>query len=72
MEKLGEGTYGLVYKVQDVATQLIYALKQIKMEEKNEGIPSTCLREIAILKMLKCPNIVRYAFAYLLTEDCTR
>jgi cyclin-dependent kinase len=37
----------------------IYALKKIKLETEQEGIPSTAIREIALLKELQHPNIVR-------------
>ncbi len=36
------------------------ALKKIRLENEDEGIPSTALREISILKELKHPNIVEY------------
>merc|ERR1719486_1395379 len=58
LEKVGEGTYGIVYKAQDSAGD-IYALKTIRLENEDEGIPSTAIREIALLKELKHPNIVR-------------
>ena len=34
------------------------ALKQIRLEHEDEGIPSTAMREISILKELKHQNIV--------------
>eukprot|EP00913_Durusdinium_trenchii_P032127 g30085.t1 len=40
IEKVGEGTYGVVYKAQDSAGE-IYALKTIRLEAEDEGIPST-------------------------------
>ena len=36
----------------------IVADKEIKLENEDEGIPSTAMREISILKELKHPNIV--------------
>lgn len=59
MEMIGEGTYGVVYKARDVETGEIYALKKIRLESEDEGIPSTAIREIALLKELQHPNIVR-------------
>lgn len=58
LEKVGEGTYGVVYKAQDSAGE-IYALKTIRLEAEDEGIPSTAIREISLLKELQHPNIVR-------------
>ena len=59
IEVIGEGTYGIVYKARDTDTGEIYALKKIRLESEDEGIPSTAIREIALLKELQHPNIVR-------------
>jgi serine/threonine protein kinase len=55
---LGEGTYGVVYKARDVETDEIVALKRIRLEVEDEGIPSTALREISLLRELEHCNIV--------------
>ena len=55
---LGEGTYGVVYKAKDLQTGNIVALKRIRLEVEDEGVPSTAMREISILKELNHPNIV--------------
>ncbi len=57
--KLGKGTYGSVYKAQKTNTNEIIAIKKIKLDVDSEGIPSTALREISILKKMTHPNIVR-------------
>jgi serine/threonine protein kinase len=57
-KNIGEGTYGVVYKAKDTVTNEIVALKQIRLENEDEGIPSTAMREISILKELKHPYIV--------------
>lgn len=59
IEMIGEGTYGVVYKAKDIKTGEIFALKKIRLESEDEGIPSTAIREIALLKELQHPNIVR-------------
>lgn len=56
--QIGAGTYGVVYKARDVETGEIFALKKIRLESEDEGIPSTAIREIALLKELQHPNIV--------------
>ncbi|TKR62020.1 hypothetical protein L596_026037 [Steinernema carpocapsae] len=59
LEKVGEGTYGVVFKGHLRGDkQQIVALKRIRMDLDNEGVPSTAMREIAILKELSHPNIV--------------
>ncbi|KAF8907028.1 kinase-like domain-containing protein [Gymnopilus junonius] len=59
IEKVGEGTYGVVYKAKDVGSGEIVALKKIRLEAEDEGVPSTAIREISLLKELKDENIVR-------------
>lgn len=59
IKQVGEGTYGVVHMARDVDTQEIFALKAIRLESEDEGIPSTAIREIALLKELQHPNIVR-------------
>lgn len=59
LEKIGEGTYGVVYKAKDKKNGKIVALKRIRLEAEDEGIPSTAIREISLLKELRHPNIVR-------------
>ena len=58
-EKVGEGTYGVVYKAIDTHTKDIVALKKIRLENEEEGMPSTAMREISLLNELKHGNIVK-------------
>lgn len=60
VEKIGEGTYGVVYKARDKQSGLVLALKKIRLEQEEEGIPSTAIREISLLKELQHENVVRY------------
>lgn len=92
-EKLGEGTYGVVYKALDTVTQVsasfvvlfvgcggflqqtlstrgfwlclpllvsqdVVALKKVRVDAWDEGVPATALREIAVLKEISHDNIV--------------
>jgi len=52
LQKVGEGTYGDVYKAKDKQTDRIVAMKKIKLEHTEEGVPSTAIREISLLKEL--------------------
>lgn len=58
IEKIGEGTYGVVYKGRHKKTNRLVALKKIRLESEEEGVPSTAIREISLLKELQHPNIV--------------
>ncbi|KAK4841956.1 hypothetical protein QYF36_013225 [Acer negundo] len=59
VEKIGEGTYGVVYKARDRITNETIALKKIRLEQEDEGVPSTAIREISLLKEMQHGNIVR-------------
>ncbi|KAE8150951.1 kinase-like domain-containing protein [Aspergillus avenaceus] len=60
IEKIGEGTYGVVYKARELThPNRIVALKKIRLEAEDEGVPSTAIREISLLKEMNDPNIVR-------------
>jgi len=58
LQKIGEGTYGVVYKARNRETGQYIALKKIRLENEDEGIPSTAIREISILKEMIHPTIV--------------
>ncbi|TGZ63353.1 hypothetical protein CRM22_006966 [Opisthorchis felineus] len=58
LEKIGEGTYGVVYKCRNKRNSRLAALKKIRLENDEEGVPSTAIREISLLKELQHPNIV--------------
>ncbi|OJJ55331.1 hypothetical protein ASPSYDRAFT_81450 [Aspergillus sydowii CBS 593.65] len=57
--KLGEGTFGEVYKARAKRDDSIVALKKILMHNERDGFPITALREIKLLKMLSHANIMR-------------
>lgn len=63
LEKVGEGTYGKVYKARERATGKIVALKKTKLHEDEEGVPPTTMREISILRMCsRDSHVVKYVF----------
>ncbi|EGT45649.1 CBN-CDK-5 protein [Caenorhabditis brenneri] len=59
MEKIGEGTYGTVFKARNKSSGEIVALKRVRLDDDDEGVPSSALREICILRELKHRNVVR-------------
>ncbi|XP_060800454.1 cyclin-dependent kinase 11B isoform X2 [Amyelois transitella] len=58
LNRIEEGTYGVVYRARDKTTEEIVALKRLKMEKEKEGFPITSLREINTLLKGQHPNIV--------------
>ncbi|XP_045609801.1 cyclin-dependent kinase 9 isoform X1 [Procambarus clarkii] len=58
LAKIGQGTFGEVFKARDRRTGKVVALKKILMENEKEGFPITALREIRILKLLRHDNVV--------------
>ena len=56
---MGEGAYGVVYKALDTVLEKHVALKKIKLETEEEGIPTTALREMTLLRHLDHPNVVK-------------
>ncbi|KAL6122776.1 hypothetical protein NUSPORA_00033 [Nucleospora cyclopteri] len=59
LEKIGEGTFGIVYKAVEKDTGALVALKKIRPRNEDEGIPATTIREIILLKNLNHPNIIK-------------
>jgi len=58
IEKIGQGAYGVVFKGKNIKTGEIVAMKKIRLESQDQGVPSTTIREIMLLKELQHPNIV--------------
>ncbi|KAG8348160.1 Protein kinase domain [Trypanosoma vivax] len=57
---LGEGTYGVVLRARSKVTGAEYAVKKVRPEMLQEGIPATTLREVTLLRELSDnPNIVQ-------------
>lgn len=58
LTKIGQGTFGEVFKARHRQTRQIVALKKVLMENEKEGFPITAIREIKILQLLKHENVV--------------
>ena len=58
IEKVGEGTYGVVFKGRHKKRGEIVAMKKVKCQYHDDGIPSSTVREISLLRDLIHPNIV--------------
>eukprot|EP00118_Oscarella_pearsei_P009582 m.55817 g.55817 ORF g.55817 m.55817 type:complete len:402 (+) comp34503_c0_seq3:81-1286(+) len=58
LNRIGEGTYGVVYRARDTKTGEIVALKRVRMEKERDGLPISSLREIMLLLKLRHTNVV--------------
>ena len=58
LNRVGEGTYGVVYRARDRGTGEIVAIKRVKMKGETGGLPISSLREIALLARLEHENVV--------------
>eukprot|EP00117_Sycon_ciliatum_P038897 scpid46869/ scgid28828/ Cyclin-dependent kinase 11B; Cell division cycle 2-like protein kinase 1; Cell division protein kinase 11B; Galactosyltransferase-associated protein kinase p58/GTA; PITSLRE serine/threonine-protein kinase CDC2L1; p58 CLK-1 len=58
LNRIEEGTYGVVFRGKEKKTGRIVALKKLKMEKEKEGFPITSLREVNTLLKSKHPNVV--------------
>jgi len=58
-DKIGEGTYGKVYRAVDRRTGQRVAIKKIVIVYEDDGVPATAIREIALLKNCNHPNVIR-------------
>ncbi|KAJ5462629.1 hypothetical protein N7475_007573 [Penicillium sp. IBT 31633x] len=60
IEKAGEGAYGVVYRARELNhPNRIVALKKVRLDCEDEGIPSTAIREISLLKEMNDRNVVQ-------------
>ena len=59
LNKIDEGSYGIVFRAREKATSKIYAIKKVKLEREKEGFPITALREITLMMKIEHQNIVK-------------
>lgn len=59
VEKLGEGSYGKVYKAVSRSNGDVFAVKKIRIVYEDGGVPGTAIREISLLKECDHPNVVK-------------
>ena len=48
-------------QARDRLTGDVITLKKLKLERQDEGIPSSAIREVSLLRELQHPHIVRHA-----------
>ncbi|CAO3615691.1 unnamed protein product [Cunninghamella blakesleeana] len=57
--KIGEGTYGEVFKAVCKKSNGMVALKRIQLNMFQGGVPTTAIREVALLKEINHNNVIR-------------
>ena len=57
---LGKGGFGEVFKVKNNLDSQIYAIKRIKLDQKNKQLTRKLRREVELLSRLNHENVVRY------------
>ena len=60
MCNLGKGGFGEVFKVKNNLDSQIYAIKRIKLDQKNKQLTRKLRREVELLSRLNHENVVRY------------
>ncbi|XP_059653614.1 cell division control protein 2 homolog [Cornus florida] len=59
IEKIGEGSFHVVYKCRDRVTKKTFSLKRISFRGEEEGVPSSVIKQISLLKGLDHVSIIR-------------
>nr|GMD35830.1 probable serine/threonine-protein kinase At1g54610 [Ipomoea batatas] len=59
LEKIGQGTYSTVFQARDLDSGRIVALKKVRFDHLEPGSVQFMAREIAILRRLDHPNIIK-------------
>ncbi len=65
LSKLGQGSFGVVYKVRRKADKGIYVMKQINIAQMNAHLRKEALNEVKILSSLDNAYIVKYYESFL-------
>lgn len=58
LNRVGEGTYGIVYRARDSVSKEIVALKKVRTENEKDGISISSMREINLLLNIRHKNVV--------------
>jgi NIMA (never in mitosis gene a)-related kinase 2 len=60
IEKIGEGSFGKIYKIRRLSDNRLLVWKELKYDKMSEKEKEMLVREVNILRDLRHPNITRY------------
>ena len=69
IQKLGDGSFSVVYKVRRKKDNIIYALKKVKLLKLKEKEKENALNEVRILASIKNPFVIGYKEAFIEESD---
>lgn len=69
IEKIGKGTFGIVYKVKRINDPQIYVIKQISLIGLNEQQKKQVHSEARILSLIRSNYVVKYYESFLLNDE---
>ncbi|KAG1671969.1 hypothetical protein FOA52_013341 [Chlamydomonas sp. UWO 241] len=65
MDKIGSGSYGVVFKVLRKADRMVYAMKEIDLAGMSRKEQEECIRETRVLSSLDSDFIIKYYDSFL-------
>ena len=51
VQRAGEGTFGVVWKVRQVGTGAIFAMKKMRFQGRSDGVSADALDEVSTLQV---------------------
>jgi len=58
LHRIGEGTFGEVFKAKSITTGKVVALKKIRIPNVEHGIPISLVREVKALQQIRNPHVI--------------
>ncbi|CAK5273806.1 unnamed protein product [Mycena citricolor] len=68
-QKIGEGTYAVVYRGREASTNRKVAIKKIKVGQFKDGLDMSAIREVKYLRELKHQNVIEVPSRCFLLQD---
>ena len=69
LDKLGDGAYSKVYKVERQVDKQMYALKKVKIGQMAPKDRDNAINEVRILSSISHPNVIQYKEAFVDPKD---